>query len=216
MKFTRLMHFRPAALDVALVTAWAPAVAGALALLSALMLGAVLAPRWQAQAQAQEQATQSDRRAAAAVAVAAAAAVTAPSNRPVGSRQAMWADWPGAERTPERSAALLQLARRHGLTVQRAREQADPAGHFQLGLSGQASYPALRSFVAAALAADPALVLDRLRLQRAAPAVAELDVDMQWTLLQRAAGPDAAAAAAAAAAVVPHTQQVAAAIGGAR
>ena len=214
MKFTRLMHFRPAALDVRLVTAWAPAVAGALALLSALMLGAVLAPRWQAQAQAQEQATQSDRRAAAAVAVAAA--VTAPSNRPVGSRQAMWADWPGAERTPERSAALLQLARRHGLTVQRAREQADPAGHFQLGLSGQASYPALRSFVAAALAADPALVLDRLRLQRAAPAVAELDVDMQWTLLQRAAGADAAADAAAAAAVVPHTQQVAAAIGGAR
>lgn len=199
MKLARLMQWRPAALDGALLAAWAPAVVGALSLLAALVLGAALAPRWQAQAQMQEQATQRERRAAAAAAVAPVAQIGH-------GRSTALADWPLAQRTPERSAALLQLARRHGLSVQRAREQADPAGHFQLGLSGQASYPALRSFVAAALAADPALVLDRLRLQRAGPTVAELDVDMQWTLLQRAA----------AAAAPPRTQQVAAASEGAR
>jgi hypothetical protein len=43
--------------------------------------------------------------------------------------------------------------------------------------------------VAAALLADTALVLDRLRLQRAGAAVAELDIDMQWTLLHNAAAP---------------------------
>ena len=156
--------------------AWATA-AGAAALVLAALLSGVLAPHWQAQAEAQL--------------VAAQRAVRASQPRPVAHSSSPDAEaQPKAElplpaQTHERRAALMALARRQGVDVQRAGEQADGAGQLQLVLAGRARYPALRAFVAAALVADPALVLDRLRMQRSSAAVAELDVDLQWTFLHR-------------------------------
>lgn len=150
------------------------ACAGAAALLLAALLSAVLAPRWQAQAAVQLAATQS-----------ALQSSLRPAPQPAVRATVFKSDLPMLVRTPERRAALMVLARRHGLAVQRAAEQADAAGQLQLTLAGQARYAALRAFVAAALLADPALVLDRLHMQRASATAPDLDVDLQWTLLHR-------------------------------
>lgn len=156
--------------------------AGGAALLLAALLSGVLAPQWQAQADAQLAAAQS--------AVSAVAALRASQQRPalqvdVLPESELTTGLPLAAYTPDRRAALMALARRHGVDVQRAGEQADSAGQLQLALAGRARYAALRAFVAAALVADPALVLDRLRMQRASAAAAELDLDLQWTFLHR-------------------------------
>jgi len=95
--------------------------------------------------------------------------------------------WPDRARSPDRAAAITSTARRQGLSVTRLREQVDPAGHLQLGVSGTASYPALRAFVDRTLALDPAAVLDRLQLQRADAGSTDIEFDMQWTLLHQAA-----------------------------
>lgn len=145
--------------------------------LVAVALAVLLAPAWRAQADEQLAAVA---RAASTAVAAARAPSPSPSQRPSA------ATLPDAGRTPQRSAEVLALARRQGLELRRVRETLDEAGHLQLSLGGQASYAAVRGFVAAALAADPALALDRLRLQRADAAGALLDVDMQWTLLHRA------------------------------
>ena len=152
---------------------WVGTAASVLAL--ALVLGPVA--HWEAQADAQlsslARATRPLR--AEQVPVLTVPAVTAP--------QAL----PEATRSPERSARLSQLARRHGVQVQRLHEQWDGAGQLQLSLSGHAPYASWRAFTAAALQADPALVLDRLHLQRPDAAAPELDADTQWTFLHRGA-----------------------------
>lgn len=107
---------------------------------------------------------------------------------------------PDSAASPRRARALGALASRLGLSVLQTREQLDTAGHLLLTQSGQATYPALRGFVERALAADPALALDRLRLQRSDPVGAEVGFELQWTLLHRAApAPPAAMPAAVAA-----------------
>lgn len=150
------------------------ACSGAAALVLAALLSGVLAVRWQAQAAAQLVATQS-----------ALQSSFRPAQHHGVQATEFKADWPLLARTPERRAALMVLARRHGLAVQRAGEQADAAGQLQLTLAGQARYAALRAFVAAALMADPALVLDRLHMQRASATAPDLDIDLQWTFLHR-------------------------------
>jgi hypothetical protein len=150
---------------------WAGAAAAVMATL--LLLGPVA--QWQTQAEeelaAASRARQSSPSPAAVAPVAVAGVLILPE----------------ATQSPERSARLARLARRHGLQVQRLREQFDAAGQLQLSLSGQAPYASWRAFVAAALAADPALALDRLRLQRADADAAVLDADTQWTFLHRGA-----------------------------
>ena len=168
---------KPPRLPAALEGAGWPGLAGALALVLALLLAGVLAPSWRAEADAGRQAAQRVARQAAQQAARAPAPPPAPAEAPL----------PDAEHTPERAAALLDLAPLHDVNLRHAREQTDAGGQLQLGMTGQASYAALRAFVAAALAADPALVLERVRLQRPTPAAAELEIDLQWTLLQRAA-----------------------------
>lgn len=151
--------------------------AGAAALLLAALLSYRLAPQWQAQAQAQlaiaQRALQAHQPAVAMV------------RSSVGS-SGLQSALPLVEHTPARRASLVALARRHGVEVLRASERADSAGQLQLALAGQTRYAALRAFVAAALLADPALVLERLRMQRATAAATELDFELQWTFLQRA------------------------------
>ena len=167
------------------LAAWA----GAAALLLATLLSVVLARQWQAQADAQLAAAQrslgpvSDTRAGPQRPALQAVSAGEPDPK---------ARLPLADQTPDRRAALMALARRHGVDVQRATEQADSAGQLQLALAGRARYTALRAFVAAALLADPALVLDRLRMQRASAAAADLDVDLQWTFLHRSTAQKAA------------------------
>ena len=163
---------------------WSPmwaACAGGVALLLAAMLSAVLAPRWQSQATLQLAAAQDALRLSSRLAV--------PRDVPL---RVAKADLPPLAHTPERRAALMVLARRHGLAVQRAAEQTDAAGQLQLTLAGQARYAALRGFVAAALLADPALVLDRLHMQRASAAAPDLDIDLQWTFLHHGEPPKSA------------------------
>jgi Tfp pilus assembly protein PilN len=155
--------------------AW-PLWLGAAALLLAALLAGLLAPRWAAEADAQLQAVQAQ---------TLRVPVAAPPEPPSPAAGPAAVAWPTAAQSPARSEALVALAGKQGLALQVWREQVDAQGQLQLSLSGRARYPALRAFVAAALRADPAASLDRLRLQRDDAATAELDFEMQWTLLQQ-------------------------------
>jgi hypothetical protein len=68
--------------------------------------------------------------------------------------------------------------------VQQRLDNTGPVQRLQLGLAARGRYADLRAFVAEALRADPALALDRLSLRRASPAVADLEADLQWSLLR--------------------------------
>lgn len=95
---------------------------------------------------------------------------------------------PAAEAARERVAALLALATRHGVQLQRvdARLQRQQgAEHLALGMQVRGAYPGLRAFVEAALAADAALALDSMRLQRDGPDAAELQAELGWALHHR-------------------------------
>lgn len=87
--------------------------------------------------------------------------------------------------SPQRAAALMDLARRQGLVVSLAQEQTDSSGQLQLQMQGKARYPALRTLVGGALTADAALVLERMSLRRAEAAMPELDFDLLWTFSHR-------------------------------
>jgi hypothetical protein len=99
-----------------------------------------------------------------------------------------------------RAARLLALARRHGLSVQRAEfshslDTALGLGRYRVTLPAQGPYRALREFAIEALAADPALQLDLLTLRRADARSATIDAQLQFTLLGRSTSPAGAAAA---------------------
>lgn len=160
---------------------------GALALVSlaaAAVLAGVLAPRWQVEADTVVAAAQRSLREQAGRQARAAA------QRPVVAQRPLW---PAPDSTPERAAALLSLAQRSGVSVQRSREQAGDGGHLQVSSSARGSYAALRSYIGEALAADPALVLERVRLFRSTPDARELEAELQWTLLQSTAAAGGAA-----------------------
>ena len=157
----------------------------AAALLGALVLAVGLSPQWQQDAERHLSPLQGSRTAGRDGADARPAVTLAPSSVP---------KLPAAAQTPGRVAALTAFARRQGLTLVLVQEQADVQGQMQLVLSGQARYPALRAFVAGTLATDAAAVLERLRLQRAEATTAELDFEMQWTLLHHVDPPAAVTA----------------------
>lgn len=177
-----------------LLAAW-PAWGGAIALMAAAVLTLQVSPQWQRQAEQHLAAVEQ----AGRVRVGPAGGANGTNNAkgpadPIraGTTSAQVQDgfeWPAPERSHARGDALVALARRQGLSVQIWREQTDAQGQLQLSLTGRARYPVLRGWVASALAADPAAVLDRLRLQRADAAAPELDFEMQWTLLHRPKAP---------------------------
>lgn len=154
---------------------------------AALVLLLLLAPRWRAQA--------ADALAAQA-AHSAHSARTAPS-RPSGGhrdpaasdvdggRVASTADLPDARLVDRRLTVLTRQARRLGVEVRSVAESIDSSGHLQLAHGLRAEYPALRRFVAAALAADPALSLDQLRAERASEDDNVLEIQLRWTFWQR-------------------------------
>ena len=108
---------------------------------------------------------------------------------------------PVAGEAGERVAALMRLALRYGVEVERMQQQADRAAalpRLQLSLKVRGRYVELRSFVAAALQADPGLALERLQWRRDSADVDELQAELHWTLWQ----PPATAATAATAATL--------------
>lgn len=165
-----------------------PAAAGLLLLAVAVLVGAWVSPRWRAEAEA------------AHAQHRAAHARSADEATKRGERQQAAAalaqqrlPWPEAAASPRRAAALDRLARRQGLQLQQVRQQLDAAQHWQVAMVGSAPYGDIRRFVERALASDPALALDRLRLQRDDVEAEALRFEMQWSLLHhpapRAAGP---------------------------
>jgi hypothetical protein len=128
------------------------AVAAAWVLIVALALAAVLEPHWRDAARELD---------------------AQPRPEPAGSTAP---SWPPAEAHASRVGALLGLARRHGLRVHglredKATEARDPTtGDVvwrPITISAEGPYAALRGFAASALAADAALAMDHLLLQRA-------------------------------------------------
>jgi len=176
---------------------WRAGAAGAALLWSLLMLLAagalagVLEPQWRAAARALD-------------------ALPAPPPPPVAQSLA----WPAAGAHAARIGRLLALARQHGLEVRALREEPDGRRDGPLdggaiawrgvSLSAAGSYAGLRGFAASALAADEALALDSLVLQRADTASATLRAEYQFALGHRAAtvAEDAVAAAPAGASPV--------------
>ncbi len=152
--------------------AWGwPGAVALLALLSAGGLGGVLAPRWQAQAEAASRVPQ--HRPAPAPAAASA------------PRRAL----PAVGDSAERVAALLRLAARHGLVLERTQQRISLSGNvrrLQVGLTLRGRYVELRSFIAAALRADAGLALDELSLRRGAPEVDQLEAELAWSFFQPA------------------------------
>jgi hypothetical protein len=131
---------------------------------------------WQAQAEAQ-------------LAVLQQASTTPSPRTPPPAEQAQQRalshELPAETSSPQRAAALMDLARRQGLVVLLAQEQTDSSGQLQLQMQGKARYPALRTLVGGALTADAALVLERMSLRRAEPTTPELDFDLLWTFSHR-------------------------------
>lgn len=156
------------------MTAWParlgwPGLAALLALAAAVLLAAWVTPLLQVQSQ--QQAPAMPEAPPLRVAPTPAAAITLPA----------------ASDPADRVADLLALALRHGVSVvrtQQQREQQGPVQRLQLLLSAQGRYTELRSFIAAALQADPGLALDTLQLRRATPEQPLFDAELQWSLLR--------------------------------
>ncbi|MBL8278943.1 MAG: hypothetical protein JNL93_19775 [Pelomonas sp.] len=156
----------------------APGLAGVAALLlaaGALLLG----QRWDAQA-TRLQAEARELRAKARPAAAAA---------PVSVQQ--WqAALPPASQRQQRLADLLELAIRLDLNAARTEHRlASTEGLERLRVTMPVTgpYAQVRRYIAAALAHDPALSLDAVKLRRVSPMATEVEAELQWSLHGRAA-----------------------------
>ena len=174
-----------------------PVVAGAIGLLLAALLAQGLTPRWRAEQVQTDQALRAVVR--AAVRQADQARAGRPTAEPVRDEQRLLQALPSADNSPGRIAALLELATRHGLTVDAVRQGsalgadnragALPLQRVPLVLAARGPYAGLRSFVAEALQQDDALLLDQLRFSRGQASAPALSADLQWSLLQRLPDP---------------------------
>lgn len=97
------------------------------------------------------------------------------------------APWPAARLTPFRTEQLLNRARREGLRIDVLSERPEPASaSHSVELRAVGGYGSLRRYLAYALAEDPALALESLRLQRPASRAAAIDglqLELRWRLL---------------------------------
>jgi hypothetical protein len=166
-----------------------PVVAGGVGLVLAVVLAVGVTPRWQAD---QARAEAAARRAALA---RPAAALRAPAPPLPDATIRLWQALPAADQAPQRIADLTRLARQHGVTIDGSRlgrtaappdASALPVQQLPVAMAAHGPYLAVRRFVAEALQHDDALLLERLRISRASAAAAEVAVDLQWALLQRA------------------------------
>ena len=156
-----------------------PGLAGIAALLLAVA-AIVFSQRWDAQAlrlQAEARELRSKARPAAVAAV------------PVSVQQ--WqATLPPSAHRQQRLADLLELSIRLDLNGARTEHRlatAEGLERLRVTMPVTGSYAQVRRFVAAALAHDPALSLDSLKLRRVSPLAADVDAELQWSLHGRAA-----------------------------
>jgi len=106
---------------------------------------------------------------------------------PVGTWRAALPEGAGRQR---RIATLLALAEANGLVPQRTefRFSTDSAlgvARYRVTLPVTGRYSAVRSFVDGALAADPALLLDSVRLSRSSAQVSAVQAELGFSLLMR-------------------------------
>jgi hypothetical protein len=157
-----------------------PGLVGLVALMAAAAC-VLLAQRWDAEASASRaRAEQMMRRmSSVAVPVRAADAPLAP--------KAWLAQLPAAALRQERLADLLELAIRNDLSSARtdyhlATDTGLGVEHLRVSMPVSGRYAQLRAFIEAALAQDPGLSLDELKLQRAGPQSDRVDAEMVWSL----------------------------------
>lgn len=96
---------------------------------------------------------------------------------------------PGANDRHAHLAALLELARAHGLTAPRTETRWLPeaqVARYDIVMPVQGDYAQVRSFIAEALQADPVLSLDALHLRRADVEATRIDADLRWSVHLRA------------------------------
>lgn len=156
-----------------------PGLAG-IAALALAVAAIVLGQRWDAQA-ARLQAEARELRAKARPAAAAMAA-------PVSVQQWQAALPPSGDRQ-QRLADLLELAIRldlNGARTEHRLSTSEGLERLRVTMPVTGSYAQVRRFIAAALAHDPALSLDALKLRRTSPMAAEVDAELQWSLHGRA------------------------------
>lgn len=156
-----------------------------------LLLAAVLATTWLphltqrsralsvAAAEAEQQARRDRQRSLTAE------AVQSPAQRFASS-------FPDPELREARVSTLLASARSHGLSLQRGefrltREPQLGLLKYSLNLPLNGSYAQLRSFVEDTQAADTAVALERMRLQRSSARATVVDADLTWSFYMRAA-----------------------------
>lgn len=155
-----------------------PGLAGLLALALAAVAG-LAGQRWDAQATALQAEARTLR---AQVAPAAASA-------PLSAQQWQAALPPYTDRQ-QRLADLLEQALRLDLSGARTEHRlstVDGLERLRVTMPLTGSYAQLRRFIAAALAHDPALSLDAIKLRRVSPMTADVDAELQWSLHGRAA-----------------------------
>jgi len=112
--------------------------------------------------------------------------------------------FPSAQSRQDRIAALLARLVAHGLAHKRSDYQLVPeAGlglwRYRMAMPVSGPYREVREFIEEALAQDPALGLDSLRLRRASANAADVEADLGWSFYMQAAAatpPRPAAAAA--------------------
>ena len=174
-----------AAAGLLLRWSWRPAsrvmLGTAVALIAALVLELAVSPRWRAEAaRAQQLAGQREaaRVAAALRAKAAAPRVIDPSLLPADTSSA------------ERLSNLLAGAIREGARIERSQQRVEPLANSPVQIlsvqqAAAGNYLDVRRYVAQSLAQDPALALQRIQVQRASATASQVDVDLQWRLVQR-------------------------------
>ncbi len=105
--------------------------------------------------------------------------------------QAQWQqNLPPATERQQRLADLLEISLRMGLNGARTehRLSVDPVSgleRLRVNMPLIGSYAQLRQFIGAALAHDPALSLDSLKLRRGTPQAAEVEAELVWSLHSR-------------------------------
>ncbi|MGQ3094684.1 MAG: hypothetical protein ACT6RP_14615 [Roseateles sp.] len=163
---------------IARLLGW-PGLFGLAALLLAVA-AAVLSQRWDARA-ARLQAEARELRAKARPAAAVASV-------PVSVQQ--WqATLPSSGSRQQRLADLLELSIRLDLSGARTEHRlatSEGLERLRVTMPVTGSYAQVRRFVSAALAHDPALSLDALKLRRVSPLAADVDAELQWSLHGRA------------------------------
>ncbi|MDE2081233.1 MAG: hypothetical protein KGI90_07765 [Burkholderiales bacterium] len=166
-----------------------PGIVGLMSLIAAAVLGGVVVPGEQAGLRAEASALHEARR-HAALAARQRRALPAPD---------LWVQFretfPGAGARNQRVAQLLTSAAAAGVQAQRSdlRVADEPAlglVRLRVLLPVTGTYADVRRFVDEALRGDPALSLDRLRLERRDTVSAELRGELQWSLWMRSADGD--------------------------